>query len=47
MGKWVGMTMIPEIVRQVVLRPDLKEMGDIDFGGMPFPQRYDIAWRVA
>lgn len=47
MGKWVGMTMIPEIVRQAVLRSGLKEMGDIDFGGTPFPQRYEITWTTS
>ena len=47
MGKWIGMVMIPEIIRQVVLRTGLMESGDIDFDGTPFPQRYEIRWKVS
>ena len=31
LGKYVGMVMIPEMVRQILLRPDLKANGGIDF----------------
>lgn len=44
LGKYVGMVMIPEMVRQLFLRPDLKANGRIDYKGGPFPERYDLSW---
>jgi cytochrome P450 len=51
MGKYVGMEMIPEMVRQVVLLDDLKSDGKIstrnrlfpDRDG-PFPEEYKLKW---
>lgn len=51
LGKYVGMEMIPEMVRQVVLRDDLHAEGSISyvnplFPGRqgPFPEAYSVAW---
>ena len=44
-GKMIGMVMIPEMVRQVLLRPDLKQDSEADFGGGPFPQHHRFSWR--
>ena len=44
LGRYVGMVMIPEMVRQVVLRPDLKAVGRIDYEGGHLPQHYDLSW---
>ena len=51
LGKYVGMEMIPEMVRHAVLLPELKADGAVSyrndtfptFDG-PFPERFDISW---
>src|SRR5882762_6914534 len=42
LGKYIGMVMIPEMVRQAVLRPGIKANGSIDCQGGHLPQRYDL-----
>jgi cytochrome P450 len=44
LGKYIGMVMIPEMIRQLFLRTDLRADGRIDDGGGPFPERYDLTW---
>ena len=51
LGKYVGIEMIPEMVRQVVLRNDLKSQGKISFINPlfpdregPFPESYKVSW---
>ncbi len=44
MGKIVGMQMIPEMVRQVLIRPDIKVEGTVDYAGEPFPKHYAFSW---
>lgn len=44
LGKYVGMVMIPEMVRQVLARPGIKASGRIDYKSGPFPERYDLVW---
>lgn len=44
MGKYVGMVLIPEMVKQVLLRPNLKANGSIDYKSGPFPEHYDLSW---
>lgn len=44
MGKYIGMVLIPEMVRQVLLRPDIKAQGPIDYKDGPFPEHYDLSW---
>jgi hypothetical protein len=44
LGRYIGMVMIPEMVRQLMLRPGLKGHGRIDYRGGPFPERYDLSW---
>ena len=44
LGRYIGMVMIPEIVRQALLRPGLKANGGIDYQGGHLPQRYDLSW---
>lgn len=44
LGKYVGMVMLPEMVRQVLLRPGLKPDAELDFAGTPYPQHYMISW---
>ncbi len=46
LGKYIGMVLIPEMVRQVLLRPDLKAQGSIDYKSGPFPEQYELSWRV-
>ncbi|HWC97774.1 MAG TPA: cytochrome P450 [Candidatus Sulfopaludibacter sp.] len=46
LGKYVGMVMIPEMVRQVMLLPQLQAGGPIDYQAGPFPERYELAWRA-
>jgi cytochrome P450 len=44
LGKYVGMVMIPEMVRQILLRPGMKANGAIDYQGGHLPERYDLSW---
>ena len=44
LGKYIGMVMIPEMVRQALLRPGIKANGSIDYQGGHLPQRYDLSW---
>jgi len=44
LGKYVGMEMLPEMVRQVMLRTDIKADGPIDFKDGPFPEELDLSW---
>jgi cytochrome P450 len=44
LGRYVGMVMIPEMVRQIMLRPGLKANGRIDYQGGHLPQKYDLSW---
>ena len=44
MGKYVGMVMIPEMVRQVLLRNNIKADGAIDYKSGPFPEAYQLSW---
>jgi len=44
LGRYVGMVMIPEMVRQVLLRQDIESKGDIDYKSGPFPELYQLSW---
>jgi cytochrome P450 len=44
LGKYVGMAMIPEMVRQILLRPGLTQDAPIDFKGEHLPQAYHLSW---
>jgi cytochrome P450 len=44
MGRYVGAVVIPEIIRQVLLRKDLKVVEPLSFMGKPFPERFVISW---
>jgi cytochrome P450 len=44
LGRYVGMVMIPEMVRQALLRPGLEANGNIDYQGGHLPQRYELSW---
>jgi cytochrome P450 len=44
LGKYVAMVMIPEMIRQLLRRTDLRAEGRIDYEGGPFPERYELAW---
>ncbi len=43
LGKYVGMVMIPEMVRQVVLK-NVRAETKIDYKGTPFPEAYTLRW---
>lgn len=44
LGRYVGMVMIPEMVRQVMLMKDVEPKGNIDYKSGPFPESYDLSW---
>jgi cytochrome P450 len=44
LGKYPAMVMIPEIVRQVILRQDLKITTPIDRKGTPFPEVFEVSY---
>lgn len=45
LGKFVGMVMIPEIVRQILLRPGLDAKGEIVYEGH-MPKSYELTWNA-
>jgi len=47
LGEHIGRQMIPEIVRQALLIPDLKATGPIDFNGTVVPEHYPLQWDSA
>jgi cytochrome P450 len=51
LGKYVGMMVIPEVVRRVLLRPNVRlipgDEGKLDFQGGFFPERFVIAYGAA
>lgn len=44
LGRHIGRQMIPEIVRQVLLLPEVQADGPIDNQGGPVPERYVLKW---
>ncbi len=44
LGKYVGMEMIPEMVRQVLLLPNVMSKSEIDYKDGPFPEEYKLIW---
>lgn len=44
LGRHVAGVMIPEIVRRILLRADLRATGPVEDGGTPFPTAYPIAY---
>jgi cytochrome P450 len=47
LGRYVGMVMIPEMVRQVLIRKEIQAKGRIDYESGPFPEQYDLSWTTA
>lgn len=45
LGKYIGMVMIPEMVRQVMLRQDLSASTTMDYKDGPFPESYTLNWQ--
>lgn len=45
LGKYIGMAMIPEMVRQVMLRNNIKAAAPINYKDGPFPEEYNLAWK--
>lgn len=46
LGKWVGWVMIPEMVRQVMRRDDLKAESPMDYKNGPFPEAYQLKYEA-
>ena len=44
LGRYVGMVMIPEMVRQVLLKKSIEAQGAIDYKSGPFPEAYQLSW---
>lgn len=44
LGRYVGMVMIPEMVRQVLLKKGVETKGNIDYKSGPFPELYNLSW---
>lgn len=44
LGRYVGMVMIPEMVRQVLLQKNIEAKGNIDYKAGPFPEAYQLSW---
>jgi cytochrome P450 len=45
LGKYDGMAMITEIVRQVQLLDHIKVVSAMDYEDGPFPETYELSWR--
>lgn len=46
MGKEIGRVMIPEMVKQVLLRPGIQALGSIDKDGGAVPEHYLLKWKA-
>jgi cytochrome P450 len=46
MGRYIGAVIIPEIIRQVLLRDGLKTISPLSFEGKPLPDKFVIGWRA-
>ena len=46
LGKYIGMAMIPEMVRQVLLKDELNPASIMDYKEGPFPESYKLSWKV-
>jgi cytochrome P450 len=44
LGKYIGMVMIPEMVRQVLLREGINAASVMDYKDGPFPEDYRLQW---
>lgn len=44
LGRYVGMVMIPEMVRQVLQKKDIEPKGHMDYKSGPFPESYLLSW---
>jgi cytochrome P450 len=44
LGDQVSRVQVPQIVKRLLLRPNLHPKGDIDFKGGPFPEKYVVAF---
>lgn len=44
LGRYVGMVMIPEMARQVLLQNNIEAKGNIDYKAGPFPEAYHLSW---
>ncbi len=42
LGDRIAKVMVPEIIRRLLLRPNLRAVGPIDYGDGPFPEHYPI-----
>ena len=45
LGKYVGMVMIPEMVRQIFLMSNIKAESKINYKEGPFPEEYFLSWK--
>ncbi|MDF2180647.1 cytochrome P450 [Neptuniibacter sp. CAU 1671] len=45
LGKYVGMEMIPEMVRHVLLLDNLKPLSVMDYKGTHFPEHFALCWQ--
>lgn len=46
LGKYVGMVMIPEMVKQLMKQPALRAEAPIDYRNGPFPEHYPLRWNA-
>jgi cytochrome P450 len=45
LGRAIAAVMMPEIVRQILLKPGLKADGPVDYGGTKVPQKWQLGWQ--
>jgi cytochrome P450 len=43
LGRYIGEVMVPEIIRQVVLRPGARPISAIEYGEASFPEKYMVS----
>ncbi|MGJ8679072.1 cytochrome P450 [Paraglaciecola sp.] len=44
LGKYVGMAMIPEMVKQIMCLTNLQAVSEMDYEDGPFPEKYKVSW---
>jgi len=45
LGRYIGMVMIPEMVRQILVLPGIRAAGPIDYQGGHLPESYNLSWQ--
>jgi len=46
LGDQVSWVVVPGVIKQLILRPEIRRLGDINMDGGPFPEQYHISFKA-